>query len=341
MYVLPQDGILANQLLKERLGPHGYTKCNHTPGLWQHNTRSIKFVLVVDNFGIQYSLLQDAQHLLAALKQHYEAITVDWEGTQYCGITLQWNYEKRTVDLSMPGYVQAALDDFNFTSTSCAEPQPHRHNPPQYGVKTQLTDPINVTTPLDNKGNLRLQQITRKFQYYSWAVDPTMNVTLSTIASQQTRGMQQTQKDANKFLHYCYTHPDAKICYHTSDMILKVHLDTSYNSKPKARSQASEHFYMGNQDTNDDTRQCAILATTSIMQPVLSSTSKAEIGALYENTKKAAILCITLHEMGHPQPATTVQTNNSTACSITNDNIKQQRSHAIDMRFYWIQDRVK
>jgi hypothetical protein len=139
------------------------------------------------------------------------------------------------VDLSMPDYVQTALDDFNHIPTNCAKHQPHHHNPRQYGVKTQLMDPIDVTAPLDDKGNLQLQQITGKFQYYSQATDPTMNVTLTTLASQQ-HGTQQTKKDSHKFLNYCTTHPDAKICYQASDMIFKVHLDASYNSKPNARS---------------------------------------------------------------------------------------------------------
>ena len=44
--------------------------------------------------------------------------------------------------------------------------------------------------------------------------------------------------------------------------------------------------------------------------------------------------------MGYPQPPTPVQVDNSTACRIANDNIKLQRSKAIDMRFYWVRDRV-
>jgi hypothetical protein len=60
-----------------------------------------------------------------------------------------------------------------------------------------------------------------------------------------------------------------------------------------------------------------------------------------KNTKKAAILRVTLEEMGYPQPATLVQTDNSTTCGIANDNIKQQRSRAIDMRFYWVCNRVR
>ena len=54
MYGLPQDGILANQLLRKRLEPHGYYEVKHTPGLWKHESLPIQFTLVVDNFGIKY-----------------------------------------------------------------------------------------------------------------------------------------------------------------------------------------------------------------------------------------------------------------------------------------------
>jgi hypothetical protein len=52
MYGLLQAGMLANKLLKERLGPHGYHSCDHTPGLWRHNNRPIMFTKIVDDFGI-------------------------------------------------------------------------------------------------------------------------------------------------------------------------------------------------------------------------------------------------------------------------------------------------
>jgi hypothetical protein len=97
---------------------------------------------------------------------------------------------------------------------------------------------------------------------------------------------------------------------------------------------------MGNKDNENDTSNGSILATMQIMKAVLSSASEAEIGALFDNTKRATILRTTLEEMGHPQPATPFQTDNSTTCGIANDNIKQQRSRAIDMRFYWVRDRV-
>jgi hypothetical protein len=45
--------------------------------------------------------------------------------------------------------------------------------------------------------------------------------------------------------------------------------------------------------------------------------------------------------MGHPQEATPVQVDNSTASGIVNDTIKQQRSRAMDMRYHWTRDRVR
>ena len=45
-------------------------------------------------------------------------------------------------------------------------------------------------------------------------------------------------------------------------------------------------------------------------------------------------------DLGHPQPATPMQTDNACAEGILNDTVKQKRSKAIDMRFYWLRDRV-
>jgi hypothetical protein len=339
MYGLPQAGKLAANLLKKRLEPHEYYECAHTPGLWSHKVRATKFVLVVDDFGIQVQGKDDAQHVIAALKENYE-ITVDWDGKLFCGITLEWDYKMGTVDLSMPNYVQDALLEFQHPAPTKPEHQPHRHNPPQYGTQIQMTEPLDTTEALDKAKILRLQQITGKFLYYSRAVDPTMNAALSSLASQQSKGTKQMAQDASKFLNYCATHPDAKLRYYASDMVLKLHSDASYLSESKARSRAARNFYMGNKDNDNDTHNGSILATTQIMKSVLSSASEAKIGALFENTKRATILRITLEEMGYPQPPTPVQTENSTACGIANDNIKQQRSRAIDMRFYWVRDRV-
>ena len=105
---LPQAGSLANKLLKERLEPHGYREVPHTPGLWKHKTRPVQFSLLVDDFGVKYVGRENAEHLIQSLQQHYK-LQVDEKGALYCGIKLDWDYNKRTLDISMPGYVQQIL----------------------------------------------------------------------------------------------------------------------------------------------------------------------------------------------------------------------------------------
>ena len=53
MYGLPQSGLLANELLEDRLNTCGYQQSKLVPGLWKHEWRPIQFTLVVDNFGVK------------------------------------------------------------------------------------------------------------------------------------------------------------------------------------------------------------------------------------------------------------------------------------------------
>ena len=73
----------------------------------------------------------------------------------------------------------------------------------------------------------------------------------------------------------------------------------------------------------------------------MASAAEAEVGALFMNAQLAAPMRVTLEELGFPQPATPMKTDNSTANGIMNGSIKQQRSKAIDVRFCWLKDRAE
>jgi hypothetical protein len=63
----------------------------------------------VDDFGVQYFSKEDADHLINAIKANYP-VKVDWTGSKYIGIDLDWDYEKEEVKLSMKGYMKKALN---------------------------------------------------------------------------------------------------------------------------------------------------------------------------------------------------------------------------------------
>jgi hypothetical protein len=108
MYGLPQAGILANELLQRNLAKDGYRPTQHTHGLWTQDNCPISFSLVVDDHGVKYVGCEHAEHLMACIKKKYN-ISSDWNGCAYCGLTLEWDYTNRTVDLSMAGYIKAAI----------------------------------------------------------------------------------------------------------------------------------------------------------------------------------------------------------------------------------------
>jgi hypothetical protein len=111
MYGLPEAGILANELFQRNIAYDGYGPTTHTHGLWTHDTRTISFSLVVDDFGVKYVGREHAEHLMTCIKKKY-SISSDWNGTAYCGLTLDWDYKDRTVELSMPEYIKAALHKY-------------------------------------------------------------------------------------------------------------------------------------------------------------------------------------------------------------------------------------
>jgi hypothetical protein len=139
MYGLPQAGILANELLQRRLAQDGYRPTSHTHGFLTHDTRPITFSLVVDDFGIKYVGQEHADHLKASIEKHYQ-ISCDWTGSAYCGLQLDWDYKNRFVDLSMPGYIKAALHKFQHPPPTRPENSPHTWSLPVYGAKTQYIE---------------------------------------------------------------------------------------------------------------------------------------------------------------------------------------------------------
>jgi hypothetical protein len=125
-------------------------------------------------------------------------------------------------------------------------------------------------------------------------------------------------------------------------MILHIHSDASYLSEKKAKSRAGGFFNMGSGiKTNKKLNNGTILISSKVLKHVMSSAAEAEIGAVFINAKEGAVLRTTLEELGHKQPPTTMETDNTTATGYSNGTIKQKRTKSMDMRFYWIKDRVK
>ena len=185
MYGLKQAAVLAYNQLKEKLLPQGYSPVTGTVGLWTHSTRKTKFCLCVDDFGIKYFNKGDADHLLRAIGDHY-TYTTDWDGKNYCGLTLDWNYKAGYVDVSMPGYVQKTLERLQHKPPSSPQYSPHAHVPIVYATKNtrQYATAPDTSPLLSPKDTKYIQSVTGSNLYYGRAIDYTILPALNEIASE-------------------------------------------------------------------------------------------------------------------------------------------------------------
>ena len=244
MYGLPQAGILANLLLQEKLAAHGYRPVPITPGLWKHDTRHVYFALVVNDFGVKYTNRADAEHLMTTLTTVGYKVSQDWSGTRYCGLTLAWNYEEGHATVSMPGYVERALQRFKHIPSTRHEPSPHTWNQPQYGAKIQYTKAPDETPFLDAANKTHVQMVLGTFLFYARAVDVTVLKAIGKLAPQQSSPTEATMDGITKLLNYAASNPHAELRYYASEMILWIDSDASYLSEPKSRSTCAGYHFL-------------------------------------------------------------------------------------------------
>jgi hypothetical protein len=291
----------------------------------------------VDNFGVQYVGAEHAQHLIAALENDY-TVSKYWTGSLYCGITLNWDYAIKHVDLSMPGYIKDALHKFQHPLPKSPQYSPHNWTVPAYGQRIQYAPPPDAAPPATAAEITRSQALVGTLLYNARAVDPTLLVPLSALASQLSTATAATIKAVSHLLDYCSTHPEYTIRNYASDMQLKIHSDASYLSEPKAKSRIGGFFYLcGKSDSRmKPLSNGPLLCHTTVLKHVVSSVAEAEFGALFVNAKEGTVTRTTLSEMGHNQDATDLTTDNTTAYGIINNTVQQKRSKEMDMRFYWV-----
>ena len=337
VYGLKQAGKLANDLLTTRLAEHGYYQCATTPGLWRHKWRPILFVLIVDDFGIEYCDRRHADHLAAALRETYE-ITIDWTGSKFAGMDIKWDYNKRTCRVTMDGYIADVLLKYNHKTSAKPQHSPHKHREIVYGTKQQLTPDDDTGTPLNDAGIKRVQGVVGSLLYYARAVDNKLLVALSAIGMQQAKATTTTLDAVNQLLDYVATYPADGITYRASNMILAAHSDASFLSEPQSRSRAGAHIFLS-EDDPIPRNNGPILTIAQLIKFVMASAAEAELSAMYIAARDMVPLRNTLTEMGWPQPKSPIQTDNSTAVGFVNDTIITRRIKMICMRIHWLRCR--
>jgi len=222
-------------------------------------------------------------------------------------------------------------------------------HPPTYGAKQQFSDPITDTilSPSEKKW---IEEVVGVFLYYARAIDSTMLLPIGSIASaKSTNSFANLKHRIHHFLDYAATHPDATLKYYASDMHLWAASDASYLCESRARSRAGGILFLSDKphfpilpDSPPPTPNGHTQVISKIIDTVMSSAQESENGAGFITAKEIMASRVTLEEMGHEQTTPTpLQFDNKCAVGIINDQVRQKASKCMDMRFYWLRDRVR
>ncbi len=96
------------------------------------------------------------------------------------------------------------------------------------GANAQTPLEVNSSPVLNDKGIKQVQKIVGSILYYARGVDMTVLMALSAISVKQTKAMVKTMGKCIQLLDYLASNSEAKVRYYSSDMIMNIHSDASY-----------------------------------------------------------------------------------------------------------------
>jgi hypothetical protein len=168
---------------------------------------------------------------------------------------------------------------------------PYTPVPKQYGAAAQAPLLADISPKLSDIEIKEIQRVVGSILYYARAVNITVLMALSSIASEQTRATTNTMAKAKQLLDYLATHPNATIRFRASNMVLNVHSDASYLLETNTHSRACGHFFMGWSPKDGDPIKLngAFFTLCTILCFIVASAAEAELGALFMNCKEGII----------------------------------------------------
>lgn len=340
MYGLAQAGRLAQDRLFEHLALHGFIQSTHTDCLFRHKTRNIAFALVVDDFAIKCHNIADAEYFFSILRMLY-VITIDYTGSHHLGFTIDYQRtEPRHFRISMPAYITQALARYNHTPPQKQVDAPMILAPIHYGTGVQEQSPEDNSPILPPLRIKRLQSILGTLQHYARCVDPTLVCAVSKLAS--APHTETTEKLLHHLLDYVACYPGSQVTFTPSTMELQAHSDASYLTESHGRSRYSGYQYLG---TYDPAKKLppngAIDIVSNILDVVCASATEAEAAGIFKNGQRCLLSRETLLFLGYPQADTIIVSDNLIGVNILNGILPPKRSKSMDMRFYWIKDRIR
>jgi hypothetical protein len=139
-------------------------------------------------------------HLKTTMDEHY-TVAMDWNGSLFCGVNINWDYPACIITLNMPNYILKVLVKFQHTTPK--SPQRQLYMPIPYGADVQRVD-VDTSAPLSPNAIKYAQDIIGRLLYYGRAVNPTLITALNSITTQQANTTNPVVESCQQLLDDCH-----------------------------------------------------------------------------------------------------------------------------------------
>ena len=98
------------------------------------------------------------------------------------------------------------------------------------------------------------------------------------------------------------------------------------------------HYFLGSLPSKTDSIKIngTIHTVCSIIKHVEATEAEVQLGVSFNKARIVKRICLTLIELGYPQPPTPLHNDNSIAPGIVKNTSKQQILQEMDTRYLWI-----
>ena len=121
-----------------------------------------------------------------------------------------------------------------------------------------------------------------------------------------------------------------------------MHSDASYIAEEKGLSRIGGHYFLGSVPSKTDSIKIngTIHTVCSIIKHVAATEVEVQLGVSFNKARILKRICLTLIELGYPQPPTPLHNDNSIASGIVTNTVKRQISQAMYICYFLLLDQV-
>ena len=326
LYGCVESAALWHDNLSGTMKELGYEKNRHEGCVFNKRSKEgiqCTVALHVDDLLITSASGQLIDELCEGLRLNYGAVTrSDGPVVNYLGMTFDVGV-KGEARVTMKGYIQDALDASG-TEGLAASP-----------AIDELFD-VRDTANVSEEDRVRFHSMVAKLLYLAKRTKPECLTAVSFLATRVTRCTADDIGKLARLVRYIRRTKDRGVVLRPGLLGIRVRVfaDAAFGVHTDFRSHTGSCVVIG--DTG------AVHCRSSKQTSVTKSSTEAELMAVSDSANQGLYLRHFLKDQGHDTgPVTIYQDNTSTIALLTRGRPGAERSRHIDIRHFWLHDKVK